>query len=214
MSYTYTEVTSLDDWNETAWTRCLTESWASLQTSMDWSAFLSTRIGIESGDTSVTVNHADYTDAQKQNHLWQYVRNGVTGQDSMVMYLLKDAHIVHIILCTIDRDETNGNTLSINFFIAGRDADGNKGYIESDVITQRKAFRAFVRQEAYNIKNVEIKLCNVANAHAMANHYTRHYKNASSVQSYDERTTEYGGSTRTMGMTKHVLPTDDSDLEG
>ena len=40
MSYAYTEVTSLDDWDETAWTRCFTESWSSLQTSMDWNAVI------------------------------------------------------------------------------------------------------------------------------------------------------------------------------
>ena len=212
MSYAYTEVTSLDDWDETAWNRCLTESWSSLQTSMDWDAVIGVFLRQSTGDPDLTVNHTDYTDAQKKNYLWQYVRNGVTSQNRMVMYLWKDAHIVHILLCNIERDETEGNTLSINFFLAGRDASGNKSYLETEVNTQRRAFRQFVRQDAYDIKNVQIKLCNVANAHRMAQHYNRHYKNASSVQSYEETSTDSGGSTRTMGMTKLVLPVDDSDL--
>ena len=71
MSYAYTEVTSLDDWDETAWNRCLTESWSSLQTSMDWDAVIGVFLRQSTGDPDLTVNHTDYTDAQKKNYLWQ-----------------------------------------------------------------------------------------------------------------------------------------------
>ena len=132
MSYAYTEVTSLDDWDETAWNRCLTESWSSLQTSMDWNAVIGVFLRQSTGDPDLTVNHTDYTDAQKQNYLWQYVRHGVTSQNHMVMYLWKDAHIVHILLCNIERDETEGNTLSINFIVKDKKSISYRPYARSD----------------------------------------------------------------------------------
>ena len=73
---------------------------------------------------------------QKQNYLWQYVRNGVTSQNHMVMYLWK-RHIV-LLLCNIERDETEGN--KSQFFLAGRDASGNKAYLETEVNTQGERF--------------------------------------------------------------------------
>lgn len=201
VKYLYQEVSSLSDWDDAAWDRCLQESWSSLQNSMDWTAFAK----VFYNDTSV--RGEDFTDNQKKDWLRQDMRNAISDPNFRVLCSYRNGYIIKFMKVRFTEESEGGNRMEFVFLIVGRDNDGSKRFVMTEVPIQIKAFRKYARERG--VKKINIHVCNLANA-SMKRYWETQYKVRSTFESEETSTNPNDASVKS----NHTLPDDDTDLEG
>jgi len=201
VQYLYSEVSNLSDWDDAAWNRCLEESWSSLNNSMDWDAFAK----VFYNDNSVSAS--GYTDRQKKDWLRQDLRNAIGNPNFKVLCSYRNGYIIKFMKIRYTEESEGGNRMEFVFLVVGRDDNGSKRFVVTEVPIQIKAFRKLAR--SFGVRKVNIHVCNLANA-SMKRYWETHYKVRSTFESEETSDNPNDDSIKS----NHTLPDDDTDLEG
>jgi hypothetical protein len=168
-SYTFSDVSSVDNFDLTSYNRCIESSWTSLLEAYPWEA-------AELGSA---------TDDEKKEHLRTRATNLITAPDGFLCRVYGDnAHTCFYMGGNIDRDE---GRITITYLIYGTDDEGSRRYIATDVFEMKKGFRVWAR--ANNCTNIDIVYKDSATSmrSAIQNRYENHSADLGTSTELNER---------------------------
>ena len=155
-SYTFSDISNIDNFDLTSYNTCIESSWTSLLESYPW----------------VLAGVGSATDDEKKEHLRTRATNLINSATGFLCRVYNDnAHTCFYMGGDIDRDL---GRIDITYLIYGTDQDGSRRYIATDVFEMKKGFRVWARSNGCRNINIIYKDEATAMRSAIQNRYENH----------------------------------------